>query len=346
MKIPILPIIAVGAVSWAGYNVVHSQTPREITQPPIAPPRAEFARTVASVGLIEPSSEAISIGSPRSGVVDAVFVKIGDEVKKDQPLVKLRTLEMEAERRVAQATLAQAESQVLASDQQTNVARAQVKIAEAELAQSQRLLAFAESVKDSRVLSDEERTQRAMVVATHEAKLASAKASVGSAESQTASAKAAVEAAKAKLEVIDVDLARSTIKAPLDASVLQVKIRAGEYITTTSGIPWLTIGQTHPLHLRADVDEHEAWRVKPSAKAEAQVRGNPDLKAKLSFVRFEPMVIPKRSLTGDATERVDTRVLQIIYRIEQAPDSALFVGQQMDVFIEDAATTHTATVTR
>jgi hypothetical protein len=53
----------------------------------------------------------------------------------------------------------------------------------------------------------------------------------------------------------------------------------------------------------------------------------------LEFVRFEPLVIPKKSLTGDATERVDTRVLQVIYRLQKPVPAALFAGQQMDVFI-------------
>lgn len=63
------------------------------------------------------------------------------------------------------------------------------------------------------------------------------------------------------------------------------------------------------------------------------VRGNAVLKAPLEFVRFEPFVVPKRSLTGDSTERVDTRVLQVIYRVAR-DDVPLFVGQQLDVFID------------
>ena len=63
------------------------------------------------------------------------------------------------------------------------------------------------------------------------------------------------------------------------------------------------------------------------------VRGNADLTYPLKFVRFEPFVLPKKSLTGDSTERVDTRVLQVIYRVER-DDLRLFVGQQMDVFID------------
>lgn len=50
-------------------------------------------------------------------------------------------------------------------------------------------------------------------------------------------------------------------------------------------------------------------------------------------MRVEPFVLPKRSLTGDNTERVDTMVLQVLYEITADAD-AIFIGQQMDVFIE------------
>jgi hypothetical protein len=52
----------------------------------------------------------------------------------------------------------------------------------------------------------------------------------------------------------------------------------------------------------------------------------------LSFIRVEPYVMPKKSLTGDNTERVDTRVLQVIYRVDR-DDPGLFVGMQVDVFL-------------
>jgi hypothetical protein len=62
--------------------------------------------------------------------------------------------------------------------------------------------------------------------------------------------------------------------------------------------------------------------------------GGAELKIELEFVRFEPLVVPKKSLTGDATERVDTRVLQVIYRVVGGMPERLFIGQQMDVFVE------------
>jgi hypothetical protein len=44
-------------------------------------------------------------------------------------------------------------------------------------------------------------------------------------------------------------------------------------------------------------------------------------------------MVPRLSLTGDSTQRVDTRVLQVIYSFDQGA-LPVYVGQQMDVFIE------------
>ncbi|HLL87781.1 MAG TPA: hypothetical protein VK324_00605, partial [Tepidisphaeraceae bacterium] len=121
-----------------------------------------------------------------------------------------------------------------------------------------------------------------------------------------------------------------------DGRVLQVKVRAGEF--APAGVmqtPLMLVGGVDRMHVRVDVDENDAWRVRPAAKAKAFVRGNPSLATDLQFVRIEPYVVPKRSLTGESTERVDTRVLQVVYGFD--PGSLpVYVGQQMDVFVEDA----------
>jgi hypothetical protein len=132
------------------------------------------------------------------------------------------------------------------------------------------------------------------------------------------------------------NIERSIVRAPVDGDVLQVKVHPGEFAPAgVTATPLVLLGRLKPLHVRVDVDENEAWRLRPEAPAIAAVRGNPNLKTPLTFVRFEPLVVPKKSLTGDSTERVDTRVLQVIYRVEDKL-LPLFVGQQMDVFIEDS----------
>ena len=87
------------------------------------------------------------------------------------------------------------------------------------------------------------------------------------------------------------------------------------------------------MAVRVDVDENDAWRVEAGRPARAILRGNTEVSFPLTFVRFEPYVIPKRSLTGESTERVDTRVLQIIYNFDKK-DLPIFVGQLVDVYIE------------
>ena len=306
MKLPVLPLIALFSLCWAVTSVISKLPQEAVTIPPAPPPPSSFADTVAAVGLVEPAGELITLGSHRSGVVEQVHIKAGQQVKKGEPLIILDTRQLQAELAVAKA--------------QVNEAQAALAVSQAEEAQARRNVEFARSLTDARAMSDEERTQRELILGTSSAKVKSNEASIKRAQAQVA--------------VIETEIDRSVITAPRDATVLQVKVREGEYISTgTASTPWLVLGDMSVLHVRADVDEYEAWKVRSGSQATAQVRGNPSLAAKLEFVRFEPLVIPKKSLTGDATERVDTRVLQVIYRLQKPLPAALFAGQQMDVFI-------------
>jgi HlyD family secretion protein len=314
MKSWLIPIVAVVAITLGLASVVRTQPKREQTAPPVAPPRADFEHNVAAVGLIEANTENIAIGSHLPGVVEKVFVIVGDHVKAGSPLFKIDDRQLRAE-------LAEAEAVERAAE-------ARVTVAAATLDDMMQQLKFAESVSDPRAISAEEVTRRRSAVETAKAKLSEAQAEIGT--------------AKTRIGMVRTELQRSVVTAPTDGEVLQVKLRAGEFaVAGATANPMILLGRPKPLYLRVDVDEHEAWRVRQEAKAVAAVRGNTDLKTPLKFVRFEPFVLPKRSLTGDNTERVDTRVLQVIYRIER-DDLRLFIGQQMDVFIEVPAATEVA----
>jgi RND family efflux transporter MFP subunit len=149
---------------------------------------------------------------------------------------------------------------------------------------------------------------------------------------------AALAAARAEMDRIRVEIDRRTIRAPLAGRVLQINIRPGEF--AESGVlatPLMVVGDDVRLRLRVDIDENDAGRVDPSARAVAVVRGRPELRTDLRFESIEPYVAPKKSLTGDTTERVDTRVLQVIYSFERAT-LPVYVGQRLDVFIQAPAT--------
>ncbi len=302
-------MIAFGALSFGIISVVHSQPKRETNVPPSPPPVSPYAHVVAAEGLVEASSENISIGTPLSEVVTEVPVVVGQKVEPGDALFKLDDRQLYADLAAREADLA--------------VAQTQVKVNAALFEDAKQKLDFANTLSDKRAMSSEELAKRRFAAEAAQASLEAAKAQVTVAAAQVKSVKTQIE--------------RSTVRAPIAGEVLQVKIHVGEYaLAGVTANPLVLLGRLKPLNIRVDVDEHEAWRVSPKAKGVAMVRGNAELKTPLSFVRFEPFVLPKKSLTGDSTERVDTRVLQVIYRVDNGA-LPLFVGQQMDVFIEAPA---------
>lgn len=311
MKQYLLPVLAAGAALFATVSVVRTQPVREVTEPVSPPPASSFTDTVAAVGLIEASTEHISVGTPLSGVVTEVLVTLNQSVRAGTPLFRLDT-------RALQASLAVQESQLTAARARQATAQCQVEDLNDRLERSLKL-------RSSTVISEDELIRTRFALKVSQARVVEAQAEVAVAEASAAS--------------VRTEITRSTILAPMDATVLQLKIRPGEFATAAGAptSPLLLLGNLSPLHLRVDIDEHEAWRVQPGTRAKGHVRGNAALASPLSFVRFEPFVIPKRSLTGDSIERVDTRVLQAIYRLDRT-DLRLYAGQQMDVFIEASGT--------
>ena len=196
------------------------------------------------------------------------------------------------------------------------VALAKVKEAEANLDKTKNLLRVAEGLKPGSSISEIEMSNRRFDTAINEAMLGSASAQV---------------------EQIKIEIERRTIHAPVPGRILQIKTRLGEFAPSGAlSTPLMLLGDDTRLHVRVDIDENDAWRVRPGAPATAFVRGNPDLKTSLKFERFEPYVVPKLSFTGESTERTDTRVLQAIYSFDPAA-LPIYVGQQVDVFIEAPA---------
>jgi HlyD family secretion protein len=291
----ILPLVALAGVVFALFTVIWGGK----TRPPVPPvseaPQSPNHASVAGSGIVEASTENISIGTQIAGIVSRIFVQIGSEVKAGEPLFKIDDRSLLAE---------------------LNIRRATVQIAEAELADAQYELALAESLSVERITSVEERDKKRFAEQKAQAQLSQA---------------------KAELESIETELQRLTVRAPVDGQVLQLKVHLGEFApvaaTAAGEPPLILLGSVTPLHVRVDVDENDAWRVRAGAPAIGYLRGNKNIKTPLTFVRFEPYVVPKKSLSGDSTERVDTRVLQVVFSFEHG-DLPIYVGQQMDVFID------------
>lgn len=195
---------------------------------------------------------------------------------------------------------------------QLKVDQASVTVADATLERLKDQLARLKSVNDVRAVSrDEVRTR----------------------ENDVAVAAAQLEAARAKVTQDQMLIERLIVRAPKAGAVLQVNIRPGEYASATPKNAAILLGDMERMQVRADVDEQNATRLQPGQTATAYVKGDTTQPIALRFERIEPFVVPKTSLTGSSTERVDTRVLQVIYTFERPSDRAVYVGQQMDLFV-------------
>ena len=133
------------------------------------------------------------------------------------------------------------------------------------------------------------------------------------------------------------------MRAPLAGTILRVDVRAGEYVGTPPGKSLVVLGDTTRAHVRVSIDEHDIGRFRPGVPATAHARGDTSRPLSLTFVRVVPFVEPKRMLTGQGDERVDTRVLQAIYSVAPSADERsappLYMGQQLDVRIEPTSPT-------
>jgi len=354
----ILPGFALVALVFALVQMTKAQQKPTPLTPPVDPGSSPYAQQLAGSGIIEPETENIAVGSHVPGVVAKVYVKVGQKVKPGDRLFQLDDRQLRAELNVrnslsasAQAALEKLKMQPRAEERPSQAAK--LLEAEVNLKNQQKLYDRVKNLVGA--VSEEELTNRQLAVELAKAQLEKAKGdfslfNAGAWKADTDIAQASIDQSLTQVNQTEVEIQRLTATAPhqlwiADATgndapddsgivfqVLQVNIRPGEYVANTPGSALIVLGRVGKLHVRVDLDENDISRYRTSFQGVARLRGNPETNYDLTFVRVDPYVIPKKSLTGANTERVDTRVLQVIYAID-TKGVPLYVGQQMDVFL-------------
>jgi len=138
-------------------------------------------------------------------------------------------------------------------------------------------------------------------------------------------------------------LDKYTIKAPVDGVILSINGAIGSYIssqgtynTYTQGFdPILVMGrsETH-LNVRCYIDEILIPKLPQPSQMKAQmfIRGT-NISIPLEYMRVQPYVTPKIELSNQRTERVDVRVLPVIFKFKRPTNVNLYPGQLVDVYI-------------
>lgn len=302
----ILPVLAVlGIISGIWFTYTYGDPAPAIANQLTDPPATPFEKTVSGTGTVESNTRDIAVGAYQSGIVAKVMVKEGQEIEQGSPLF---IIDDEA----ASASVAQAREEVAVAD-------ASIAQAEVMLADEKDQLKRAEGLKAGSSISIDTLQRRRFAVKQAEANLAFAKA-------ERARAQAALTSAEVNFE-------QHTMRAPVSGRIFKINIRPGEYVNLLGNQSFIIMGNDRPLHLRVQIDENDVWRYSKKQEAFAALRSNKEVTFPLTFVRVEPYVQPKRNLSGDTTELVDTRVLEVVYSFDPGKEP-VYVGQQMDVFIK------------
>ena len=186
----------------------------------------------------------IDVAAPRPGRIAHIMVREGQLVAAGDPLAELDVRQLQAARHQAEAERQRAEIAVENARLLVEQRAAEVRAAEAVLAQreSAEVVARRQLERSEALTAGNVTSERALeldrsnalgaqaAVASAEAALAAARAGVTSAEASVVGAEAAVAAAKAAIEAIDVQIEDSTLRAPRDGRVQFIVARAGEVV--------------------------------------------------------------------------------------------------------------------
>jgi HlyD family secretion protein len=333
-----------------------------VTQP-VLPPTFNpvsnpYPNGIYAEGMVESdqtSGENVNIYPEVSGTVKQILVAEGQEVKKgavllviDDSIQRATTEQLQSQSQAAFTLLQELKAQP--RKETLDVNEAQVVSARASLKTTQDALDKQQAAYDlnPKSISKDALDSAANAVLTAKANLevavrqrdlTKAGAWIYDINTQERTYEALV---KSHLSATAL-LSKYTLRAPRDGRVLTISPAAGSYVsaqgsydTYTQGMdPVLVLGSpaTH-LNVRCYVDEILVPRLPDASQIKAQmsVRGS-SVKIPLTYVRMQPIVSPKIELSDQRLERVDVRVLPIIFRIEKPKDLTLYPGLLVDVFI-------------
>ena len=139
-------------------------------------------------------------------------------------------------------------------------------------------------------------------------------------------------------------LAKYVLRAPVAGVVLRDVAAVGSYVSPQGVFD--TYSQTidpvivmrpqgAQLQVKAYLDEILVPRLPspPGISATMFIRGTHDVGVALRFVRIQPYVTPKIELSDARLEKVDVRVLPIVFRFTPPKGITLYPGELVDVYI-------------
>ncbi|WP_277184183.1 HlyD family secretion protein [Caballeronia sp. BR00000012568055] len=328
-------------------------------QPPVFDPASNpYARGVYANGIVESEQNAgenVNVYPEVSGPVVQIFVHEGQAVHAGDALIAIddtvqraASAQAAAQADAAQALLDELRAQPRAealevSRAQVGAATASLKMAQDQYEKQRRAFEIDPKAVSRDAMDNAQNAwkvaQANLDVAARQYRLIQAGAWTYDIRNQEKQVEALRRAQAAATALLD----KYALRATADGVVLSINAARGAYVSPQGVYETYTQGQApvavlgsglQRLAVRCYVDQILIHRLPDLHRLKARmfVRGT-RIEAPLEFMRVQPYVSPKIQLSDQRTERVDVRVLPVIFRIAQPDGVRLYPGQMVDVYI-------------
>lgn len=211
--------------------------------------KRDLTEIVSASGKVQPELE-VKISSDVSGEIVELLVKEGDTVKKGDLLLRIDPVIYQSAVQRMSSTLNGVKAQMANSAARMEQSRAQLISAEASFNRNKKL-------HESGSISDAEFEQA-------KANYESAVADMNAARESVKSADFNVSSTQASLKEANDNLAKTTIYAPVDATVSKLNKRKGERIigmAQMEGTEIMRLANLNEMEVQVDVNENDILRV-------------------------------------------------------------------------------------
>jgi HlyD family secretion protein len=283
---------------------------------------------LAAPGVTEPRSRTIQLTSEASGTLRAIHVQAGDPVKRGQVLAELENDVQRLSVEIARAAAERLQAELRRLEQgnrpeECAIARAGLDEAEANLHLAEFEAARMAEMNGRQAVSERE-------IASVQASLALAKAQrdaaagrwqlsmQGAREEDLNCARAGLREAEAKLKTAEALLEKTFIRSPIDGMVIYRHCEPGEALPAGLTTPILSVGDCSATRVRVDVDEMDVGKVWVGQPVYATAPAFGERRLAGRVVHVEPTLGRKNFRTQRPTERLDTRVQEVVVELSDA----------------------------
>ena len=274
--IALLCAAAIAVTAW--YFLRDPETaPQYITA---AVAKGDIEDSVLATGVLE-ATKMVSVGAQVSGQVKKMYVQLGDQVQKGDLIAEIDSVRQKNDVKTAEASI---------QNQQAQLAVKQANLAKVEAEYKRQQAMFAED-------------------ATSKAELEAALASYKTAQAEIVAINAQIQQSKLTLATAQEDLGYTTIKAPMDGTIVAIVTEEGQTVNANQSTPTIVkLATLDNMTIKAEISEADVMKVEEGQTVYFTTLGNSEKKHYATLRQVEPAPNSINTESNNTTSSSSTAV--------------------------------------